>query len=282
MDKTYLLTVEPGLNCIFDREPTNSQHRHAYWEVCLVFRGSGEYIEEGHVTELVPGDLFVSPPDRWHEIRSLQTRDLELFFVSFTIRASTGAVPDESDDIIDAFSRSHSSVIHEAVGLLPYIDLINGARSLAIRDQLARLFTLEAMEYLSRVPRRSPVQKALTPEVQRALRFIDDHCTSPLTVPDVAHHVNLAPRTLLRKFLQQVGHSVSKEIRQRKMRKAAHRLLMGYSVSEVGESIGIVDSSQFSAAFLAEIGVRPKVFQQTYLPGNMRQLPPSGSALKKC
>jgi len=135
---------------------------------------------------------------------------------------------------------------------------------------LARLFALDAMDILRIGPKSSGNQISVTPEVQRALAFIDACCDHPLAVGEVAGHVSLSCRSIHRRFMNQVGHSVAKEIRQRKMRRAAHRLLMGYSVHEVAQSVGIEDDSQFSTAFLAEIGTRPKRFQQTYLPGSLK------------
>ena len=264
-----MLTAEPGGICVFDREPTNSQHSHRYWEICLVLSGLGEYIESGEVYALRAGALFASPPDVVHEIRSPVTRDLELFFVSFTVLGSPGGMDDDDDAIIDAFMRDREVLIQDTKTLHPYVDLINGATNTTIANQLARLFAIEAMDRLRLANKSNQSQIAVTPDVRRALELIRARCESPMTVGDVATMLSLSPRTIHRKFLNQVGHSVAKEIRQRKMRRAAHLLLMGYSVQEVANRVGIDDSSQFSAAFLAEIGSRPKRFQQTYLPGNL-------------
>jgi AraC-like DNA-binding protein len=266
---TFVLNVEPGGKCVFDLEPTNSQHRHPYWEICLVLKGTGEYIESGTSYPLRPFLLFVSPPDVWHEIRSLETRDLELFFVSLSIRSAPGSFGSEVDSSIEAFLDGYHTLREDISDLLPYVDLINQASAVSTRDALAKLFVIEAMTRLTVKPQTKTGTPMPSLEVQRALRFIDSACTRPISVTEVAEHVNLAPRTLLRRFLQQVGHGVAKEIRQKKMRRAAHHLLMGYSVQEVARSVGIEDPSQFSAAFLAEIGQRPKHFQQTYLPGSL-------------
>ncbi len=266
---TYLLTVEPGGMCVFDREPTNSQHSHRYWEICIVLSGTGEYLEGGQIYPLKAGSLFASPPDVVHEIRSPKTRDLALFFVAFTVLGSPGGVGDEDDAIIGAFVRGHQVAIADVTSLDPYVQLIRQSPTDGIANRLARLLTLEAMDRLRTGPKSDAGQTSVTPEIQRAIAFIDAQCDRALTIGDVADHLSLSSRTMHRRFQSQVGHSVAKEIRRRKMRRAAHLLLMGYSVQEVANSVGIEDPSQFSAAFLAEIGSRPKRFQQTYLPGTM-------------
>ncbi|MBS1703807.1 MAG: helix-turn-helix transcriptional regulator [Armatimonadetes bacterium] len=267
---TYLLTVEPGGICIFDREPTNSQHSHPYWEICLVLRGTGEYIESGATYPVGPGVLFASPPNVVHEIRSPKTRDLELFFVSFTTKGSPGGMGDEDDLVVEAFLRGHEVLLPDMASLRPFVDLILGTASQGMQNKLARLFALEAMDRLRTGPKSTTERVAVSPEIRRALEFIDSQCDRSLTIGEVADHVSLSARSIHRRFVTQLGHSVAKEIRRRKMRRAAHLLLMGYSVQEVAHTVGIEDPSQFSAAFLAEIGSRPKKFQQTYLPGNLR------------
>ncbi|HLO97179.1 MAG TPA: AraC family transcriptional regulator [Fimbriimonas sp.] len=267
---TYLLTVEPGGICVFDREPTNSQHSHPYWEICIVLSGTGEYLEGGEIHNLSPGSLFASPPNVTHEIRSHKTRDLELFFVSFTVLGSPGGVGDDDDAITDAFLDGYHTVIADGSALNPYVDLIRKAATPMRANELARLFALDAMDLLRIGAKSSNNQESLTLEVQRALAFIDACCIRPLTAAEVAEYVSLSPKSIHRRFMNQLGHSVAKEIRQRRMRRAAHHLLMGYSVHEVAQSVGIEDDSQFSSAFLAEIGSRPKKFQQTYLPGNLQ------------
>ena len=266
--ESHLLTVEPGGVCVFDREPSNSMHSHRYWEICVVRRGTGEYIERGVIYPLQAGSLFASPPDVLHEIRSPITRDLELFFVSFTIRSSPTSVSSESDAIVEAFLENHHIALTDMHSMLPFGELISNAVTPNIANDLARIFTLEAMNRLGMSSAVSKSENLSSHDVERAMRFLSSQCNRPLTVQEVADHVAMSPRTLHRKFVTHFGHGVAKEIRQQKMRRAAHHLLMGYSVTEVAQSVGIVDASQFSAAFLAEIGSRPKAFQQTYLPGN--------------
>ncbi len=270
---SYLLTVEPGGVCIFDREPSNSMHSHRYWEICVVRNGMGEYIERGATYPLKAGSLFASPPDVLHEIRSPVTRDLELFFVSFTIRSSPTSSSTESDSIVEAFVENHHVALTDMRSMLPFGELMGNAATPNIANDLARIFTLEAMDRLATSSALAKPDDEVSHEIQRAIRFLTSQCNRTLTVQEVADHVAMSPRTLHRKFVNHFGHGVAKEIRQQKMRRAAHHLLMGYSVNEVAHGVGIEDASQFSAAFLAEIGSRPKAFQQTYLPGCLNQRP---------
>jgi AraC family transcriptional regulator, arabinose operon regulatory protein len=260
---SYSLSIEPGGFCRFDLQPSNSQHAHPYWEICVVTEGQGEYVESGKVTMLHTGTVFSSPPNVVHEIRSFQTRDLELFFVSLSIQSVPTTHPTEEDQIISAFLSSRLISGNGGSHLIPYGNLISDSSG-SIRAQLAKLLTLQAMSYMTARPSTADV--LIAPELQRANRFIEANCFRRLEVEEVAKHVYLAPRTLQRRYVAKFGYGVAKGIRQAKMRQAAHRLLMGYAVAEVAESFGILDSSQFSNMFLSEMGMRPKEFQKTYFP----------------
>ena len=72
---------------------------------------------------------------------------------------------------------------------------------------------------------------------------------------------------LRRRFQEWFGASIVEEINHRRMRRAAHRLLMGFSAGEVAEFSGIADPAQFSRSFKKTMGKSPKEFQKTYRPG---------------
>jgi AraC-like DNA-binding protein len=259
----FHLVVEPGGFCKFNIQPTNSLHSHKTWEICLVTAGQGEYFEGGQVFTLRAGCLFSSPPEIPHEIRSLETRDLELFFVSFYVQRVTGPNETDSDRVVGSFVEGRKVWIEDAQHLLSYGELIAQASPAFLRDELARLFCLQAMETLSsQTPRDFLVDGG---EVRRALLYIRSNCLRKLSVDEIADHVHLTTKTLQRRFVTQVGSSVGATIRRQRMEIAMHQLLMGFSVQEVAESCGVGDPSQFSAMFLKEMGVRPKSFQQRYL-----------------
>ncbi|MEI7575855.1 MAG: AraC family transcriptional regulator [Armatimonadota bacterium] len=263
---TFSLSIEIGGIVNFDIEPTNSSHQHPYWEICLVRSGTGEYVDGGEVFPLSTGSLFASAADHPHEIRSFQTRDLSLFFVSFTQRNSATSTPSDEDRLLGAFFSGHQTLRQDCNDLLALAEITYQASSSTVRQALAKAFTLAAMSRLTFFGSEMPTSEPSL-DVARAVRFIEANCTQRVTVDDVAHHLGTASRTLQRRFCNEIGHGVAKEIRIRKMRRAAHLLLMGYPLQEVGESVGVPDPGQFSTAFLVEFGKRPKQFQIENLRG---------------
>ena len=73
----------------FELVSRNRVHRHSFFEPCIVLSGKGEFEHGTAVFPLQEGDLFIADPGVYHEIRSLRTTDLGLYFLAFSLaRAS--------------------------------------------------------------------------------------------------------------------------------------------------------------------------------------------------
>jgi len=265
------IEIETGGYCRFDVQLTNSPHRHDYYEVCLVLSGSGVYYHGGRAFDLVPGDVFVADHGVTHEITSYETRDLYLYFVVMSLSHLEAVSAGPEDELIDAFRREHRVVHSGPDSLRSYLGLIqpdqSGFRAFAAKEAL-KLFVLEMLAALTSV---RPVGEAESgaDEVARAVEFIDRNLRRRLTVEEIASAVGVSSRTLRRRFRELSSTSVAQEINHRRMRWAAHRLLMGFSVAEVAEYVGITDPAQFTRAFVRAHGMTPKRFQSSYQPGRL-------------
>lgn len=266
----YRMDVEVGGYVHFDVQLTNSPHRHDYFEICLVLGGSGVYYHGGQTFEVDQGTLFLAEPGVVHEITSFDSRDLQLFFVSMTL-SSLGNEPREFEDqIIHAF-QTHRTIISGGHGslqnYLPLLDAASGHPSFAGKNALA-MFALEMMNSLCAEPIEA-LSKDEGDDIARALAFIGKNMATKFTVEDIATEVGVSERTLRRRFKERSGTTISEEMNHRKMRYAAHRLLMGFGVAEVAEYVGISHSGQFTRAFKRAFGMGPKQFQSSYMPGTL-------------
>lgn len=266
------IEIETCGYCRFDVQLTNSPHRHDYYEVCLVLSGTGTYHHGGRIFDLKPGDVFVSDPGVIHEITSYQTRDLNLYFVTMTLSHLETAASGAHDEVVEAFRSGHRVVNAGPESLPSYIALIErataGFGTVAAREAL-KLFALEMLASLASVGPLDEAEATSDDEMARVLEYIDRHLRRRLTVEEIAGAVGVSSRTLRRRFHDLSGTTVAQEINHRRMRWAAHRLLMGFSVAEVAEYVGIADPAQFTRAFVRAHGMTPKRFQSSYMPGRL-------------
>ena len=265
----YRVEVETHGTVGFDVQPTNGRHRHDFTEVCLVLGGSGRYVHGEGTYPLRAGDVFTADPGVVHEISSHATRDLELWFLTLGVQTLEGPVGGIEDAVVDRYLAAHRTHAGGQSGLSRFLPLIEeGTQGLdrAAAGAAARYLALGMLQALAGAPDEPRPLRAEDP-VDLALAAIDARLDRPLGVEEVAAAVGLSPRALRRRFAARLGVGVAEEINHRRMRRAAHLLLMGFSAAEAGRQVGIDAPAQFTRSFQRAMGVAPKAFQASYAPG---------------
>jgi LacI family transcriptional regulator len=102
-------------------------------------------------------------------------------------------------------------------------------------------------------------------QVAKALTCIRDRARSPLTVNEVAQAAGLSRRVLERRFRQQMGGSILKEIRRQRTDQIARLLLeTNLPVARIADSLGFADARHFARYFRAAKKMSPLAFRKTY------------------
>ena len=103
-------------------------------------------------------------------------------------------------------------------------------------------------------------------DVAQALHYIAAHPGLYITVKDVAQHVDVSLRTLIRKFKEVLKRSPDEEIRRVCMERA--KLLLydtNLSVAIIAENLGYASTEYFVRAFRREIGMTPHAYRRSFL-----------------
>ena len=261
---SWTVQIEVGGYVRFDLQPTNSRHRHNFFELCLVLEGRGQYFHGGLTFPLIAGDVFLAEPGVIHEINSFETRDLSLYFLRMSVQEGPAAPLQTEDRGFEAFQRRRFTVAAGPSRLLHFPPLLDPTGHPF--PTLLRAFTRELVACLAETSPSEP-PPPLRDDLSEALRFIDAHHQRRVQVSEVAAHLGVSERTLRRRFEREKGTTISQEINHRRMRFAADHLLRGVAVAEVANLVGIEDPAQFTRAFQRSFGVSPKTFQMSYFPG---------------
>jgi LacI family transcriptional regulator len=101
--------------------------------------------------------------------------------------------------------------------------------------------------------------------VARALRFIRDHASKPITVGEVTEALFCNRRVLEKKFKAEVGRTLHEEIRRSRIQRACKLLRESDMLVEVlAEACGYSSRERFNAAFRKEIGKTPSAYRKEY------------------
>lgn len=104
-------------------------------------------------------------------------------------------------------------------------------------------------------------------EVQQAVRFIREHAAEPISIADVAGHLQLSRRSLERQFARVLGRAPHAELRQARL-ELAKRLLLetDWPLFQVAGAAGLTSASYLAQVFRREAGCTPAEFRQRFRP----------------
>jgi AraC-like DNA-binding protein len=242
---------------------------------------------------LCEGDLFIANPGVYHEIRSLRTKDLGLYFLAFSIArdfriSRSGEQLGLRQESMAEFIRSHSVYLPGQSHLIP---LFEHAMKLSRGDvgriqstfygDAAVLLLNQVIAALSESARLSAKDHGHHQLTKRVTDAIEKRLHQPLRVATLASDCGMSERTLRRKWKNSSGSALTNEINHRRIVRARHLLLLpDISVAEVGYQVGIESPAQFSRMFRAATGRTPKEYRRRCL-GQLPELssggPPSGT-----
>ena len=272
----------------FEHVTRNRFHRHSFFEPCIVLSGTGEF-EHGPATfSLCEGDLFIANPGVYHEIRSLRTTDLGLYFLAFSVARTSRAGEPRGlrQQTLVEFLRSHSVHLPGQSHLIP---LFEHAMKLSRNDvdqmqspfyaDAAILLLNQVIAALTESARISAEDRGDSQLTGRVAEAIEKRLHQPLEIATLARDCGMSERTLRRKWKNFIGSSLTDEINHRRIARASHLLLLpDMTIAEVGYQVGIESPAQFSRLFRGVKGLTPKDYRRKYL-GRLPELSSGGPPL---
>jgi len=103
------------------------------------------------------------------------------------------------------------------------------------------------------------------PLILKAEKWMRAELRADITVADIARHVAVSPRTLVRRFKEHTGESPSAYL-QRLRLEASKALLAStnYRIEQIPARVGYQDESAFRRLFKKNVGVSPREYRQSF------------------
>ena len=234
------------------------EHAHAYYEAHIILAGEAKYSMDG-TQALRPGSSFIHPPMTPH---SWETHDSTCtdVILCLTVEPAISARIPQQWPISQEISWQLAFLLQEAEDGLPgWPDRVHG-NLIALLSRL--LLVIGWPEQSIGEDICSPEPAARFPgEIQQ---FLLENFKYPLTLNDIAKAAGMSRRTFSRHFRQTTGYTVFDYLGKMRM-NAAKSLLRdtGLRVSEIGERIGIPETSCFCRRFRSATGMTPQQYRQT-------------------
>lgn len=217
------------------------KHVHAFNEVIYFVEGDVEYTVESETRRLVPGDLVVVAPGKYH----FATVNSNVQYERYVLKFPSEVIP---------------SFLSERIKTLgPFLGGEN-ARSFTVYDtyfgnysddELKALYLAELIKFLvmlSKEPQATPHQTNTA--IAEIIRYIDEHIRQPITLEGISEEFHFSKSYISNEFKRYMKISVMQYVRLKKIIAAHQLILTGEKKSYVAEQFGFDNYSTFYRQYL--------------------------------
>jgi AraC-like DNA-binding protein/mannose-6-phosphate isomerase-like protein (cupin superfamily) len=247
-------------------------HKHSFFEVCYVTQGEGVYMEEGRTFPLCRGTVFLSRPNKFHQIQ--YEKDMVMLFVGFEIDekcAKTSALQEylslkETEHFLTRFEKAATTVYiwralwEQAANPSVGFDSLTHQLAYVLLCSFQQTFTVRPKS------KPSPIQDSGS-LVYQARLFIQDNLSQIISATDVANYLYVSKRHLAR-LLAQEGESFTSYLRKKQIERAVHLLKnKDIPIKDIAGMAGFNSVHYFTKIFTKEMGASPARFRRFYIEG---------------
>lgn len=250
-------------------------HCHSGYELHFIPYGRGRLITSGVVRPIVPGSLYLTGPNVYHEQIGDPDNPMAEYCINFEIQRGGNLTPTRvSDDMrrifhvlsttsfwfgtdhygcLELFRRLLAEINSRRIG---YMENIASYTAVIIRNAI-RCFSGDA------VSRSAPPAKDINDRRRLIVdSYIQDRWSSR-SVRELADRLGVSVRQVDRICRQYYGCSFHHRMMHVRMQNAAALLMEpGRSVRSVAESVGFTDFSYFCRMFRREFSVTPTEYRK--------------------
>ena len=241
--------------------PDNAPHRHTYFEICTVgAHGRGEFRALDAAYAIESGDTFWVRPGAIHQIVNTDESDMELFWVSFSLDARSQEARDFADRPVVVTPDQTLASLWQT---LRVAGEASSSGEWVLRQLAGALLGALLSVGAAAQPDAPPASDARALQCQLALRYIHDNLAKRMTLPEIAAHIHVSPRQLVRLFRLFVEISPAQYIERARLDRAESLLLRSSKpLKSVAREVGFEDIAHFTRVFSRRSGNPPGDFRR--------------------
>lgn len=232
-----------------------------------VLHGRGRFEIRGKTYELKKGDTFLIYPNTEACYRADDDDPWEYTWVGF---AGTDAFY-----LLNHTDFSEDSPVLEQVSLSVEIERkikrVYEAQGNTFCDAVSmtgELYSMIAMLMENSSP-ETKQRNLQTDRVERAVRYIEEHYSYPITIEDIAGYTGVCRSHLYRMFRKVLQKSPKDYLEEYRIRQACQLLgETGLPITTIAHSVGYEDNLYFSKAFKKNVGKTPSDYRKIKAAGS--------------
>lgn len=240
----------------------NQPHTHDHYEIFMMLENNVNYFADGVIYPLAPKELVAVHGALPHGKLTLNNPDAKFLVI---ILSKNFFIENNCTQYEDFFypntrtSRKISASVCEKSGLFDvykrlekYTDNFKN-----IDNAVTKSLLIEFLHILNTDTRFSQTYIS-SPQIEKALSYIDKHLNEKLTLDKIAEQAFLSKYHLCRLFKTYVGYTVNHYITLKRIEKTQALMNEKKNITEACTEAGFSDYSAFYKAFKKAYGTSPK------------------------
>ncbi len=244
------------------------------YQILLIAEGEGVF-ESGktQATAVRTGDVILLFPGLWHRYRPSKDSGWREYWLSWNgeqlYRLLKKGVLSPKRAVLSIKRKEEMVTVFEKI--LSYVKAHPAENSNLLSAYAMEALAL-AMEAVAPQPVRcehavpaEDVHSVDDPIVFNAVQAIWNHSYRDFRVDDIVRQMPVTRRTLERKFMQAMGHSIGTEIMRCRVERARHLLVStSLPVKHIALAVGFSNTDWMRKVFLRELGVAPSQYRRDF------------------
>jgi len=254
-----------GIEVICGTDVKHNFSRHTHRTLCigLVEQGVRSILCRGEKYEVIPGQVFIIPPDEVHSCGSGgEPHTYRLFLIAADILNMILPKMEEGHYRFKKLVFDDRRLFEDLMNL--HIVLMSGETTFF--KEFALISTIgDVVEYCADIDKGLCISNKQHDSVKRVQHFIEIHYEECFSLADIARYAYLSPYYLIRVFSQIIGippHIYQQQVR---IRHAKEMLAHGIPIAEIAIKTGFTDQSHFSNVFKKMVGITPGAYTNSIL-----------------
>ena len=233
-------------------------HAHERMEILYFLSGDAQYLVEGSVYPLQPGELLVMNRAEAHKLQLRSDQPYERIVIHFSPTVLSGIDPDGL--LLRVFAdkplgKQNRYVSDRFPALFSNFDAAGSGAQLRLHMLLILANVLNEISTLAGSV--SSAADESDSSSQQILQYVNLHLFEDISLSSVSRAFFLSPSQLNRVFRRATGSSVGEYIRVKRLLAARERIIAGRSPADACAACGFQDYSTFFRAYKATFGVAP-------------------------
>jgi AraC family L-rhamnose operon regulatory protein RhaS len=247
-------------------------HAHDGYEICYLVSGSVEWWAGDEVTEVGPGEIYLTRPGERHGGIDAFMHPCELYWVQVAMPL-TGLPANEANELAVAFGEMRRRTFAASAGpvnrlcrqILDEHLAPDRHAVVAVRAAVAELCVRVVRDHEAATAAARGATMRVSNKIRAALNWMDHHAHEDYTVDDAATFAGLKPSRFHERFVAETGFTPAEYRTRQRIVKAKQLLRSGHrrggvaplSVTEIAFALGFSTSQYFATVFKNQVGLTP-------------------------